>query len=157
MNEFAKLLSAKQQTSVLLDCCVIVKALQGNPEVLAFRKRIVCRKDVKIIAPSILVREVAKVARIDEEAARAIIESFSETGQIEYISKCGDYEGNNMERQASLLRAKYPHFSHAPDNYYLVLCQKHAAVLVTFDRQMKYIARMEGIMTCSPAGFQLYQ
>lgn len=157
MNQFAQLLSTQRQTPVLLDTCTIVGVWEKRPEALELRKKIARRKDIRIIVPSILAREVAKVARLGEEQALALIESFSEMGQIDYLSKCGDDDGNRITREADALVTKYPRYCHYPDNHYLVFCKDQAAVLVTYDKELRSVARLEGIMVCAPGNFRIYQ
>jgi predicted nucleic acid-binding protein len=151
MNQFAQLLSAKCQMPLLLDTCTIVGAWQKKPEVVAFRSKIAKRKDVRIIVPGILVREVAKIAKMSKEEALSLIESFSEFGQIDYVDTM------SMARDAEALVAKYPAYCHYPDNHYLACCREQGAVLVTYDNNLRFVAKMEGIMTCAPGNFRIYQ
>ena len=155
MNQFAQLLSAQRQTPVLLDTCTIISAWEKRPEALELRKKIAKRNDIRIIVPGILVREVAKVARLGQDQALALIESFSEMGQIDYVTKCGD-DDNRITREAEALIAKYPRYSHFPDNQYLAYCRDQGALLVTYDKNLRTVARIEGIMACAPGNFRLY-
>jgi hypothetical protein len=151
MNQFAQLLSAEKQTTILLDCCTIIGAHNGKPGVLKFRKRIASRKDLRIIVPSILVREVAKIAKITREEALALIESFSDMGQIDYVGD--DVERN---REAELLNVRYPGYCHYPDNRYLLACKEYDATLLTYDRKLKDVALGERVAAYSPEEFGLY-
>lgn len=155
MNQFAKLLSAKKQTPILLDTCTIIGVWQRKPEVLELRRKIVARKDIRIIVPSILVREVARVTHLPEDESLALVESFSEMGQIDYISK-GGVDDSRISQEADALVAKYPLYCHYPDNQYLVYSKELGAVLVTYDRNLREVARLEGIMACAPGNFRLY-
>jgi hypothetical protein len=151
MNQFAQLLSAERQTPLLLDTCAIISACQKKPEVIAFKNKIAKRRDVRIIVPSILVREVSKIARINQAESLSLIESFSEFGQIDYVDIAP------VAKEAEALVAKYPTYCHYPDNYYLIYCREQGAVLVTFDNNLRVVAKMEGVMTCSPGNFRIYQ
>ncbi len=156
MNQFAKLLSTESQTAILLDTCTIVSVLEKKPAALEFRKKIALRKDIRIVVPSILAREVARVAGIGVDEAIPLIESFSQVGQIDYVTRCEDDDGNRVAREADALKAKYLNYCHYPDNHYIVHCRDHAALLVTYDNDLRRVARMEGVMTCSPGNFRLY-
>ena len=156
MNQFAQLLSAENQTAVLLDCCIIINTWKQKPEALQFRKRIASRKDIKIIVPHILIEEVAKVAGITKDQAVALIESFSNAGQIEYIGQCGADEANRIAKEAEGLKAKYPGYCHYPDNHYVVLCKDYDATLVTHDSNLKDVATAERVTACLPEQFWSY-
>ena len=151
MNQFAQLLSAEKQSLLLLDTCTIISALQGKPEAVAFRDKIAKRKDIRILVPGILVREVAKIANVSHEKALSLVESFSEQGQIDYVDDA------RIAAVAESMIAKYPRYCHYPDNYYLACCKEQGSLLVTYDHNLKLVARMEGIMTCSPGNFRIYQ
>jgi predicted nucleic acid-binding protein len=152
MNQFAQLLSAEKQTTVLLDCCTIIGAKNGSLDALQFRKKIANRKDIKILVPSIIVREVCKVGRMAFDEAIALIDTFSLTGQIEYVS-CSDIV---IKSQAEALTAKYPVFCHYPDDHYLAIAKKYGALLVTYDRNLKDVARLEGVQTCAPLNSRIH-
>jgi hypothetical protein len=151
MNQFAQLLSAERQVPLLLDACTIISAWQKKPEAIAFRSKIAKRKDIRIVVPSILVKEVSKVAKIGEAEALSLIESFSLFGQIDYVDVAP------VADEAEALVAKYPTFCHYPDNYYLIYCREQGALLVTYDNNLRFVAKMEGIMTCAPGNFRIYQ
>lgn len=153
MNQFAQLLSREKQTSLVLDSCTVIGARNGSQQVLQFRKKIAKRKDIRVIVPSIVVSEVQKVAHLSFEEATKLVESFSEHGQIDYVS-CEDKE---LVAEAEALRAKYPIYSHYPDDHYLVIARRYGAVLITYDRKLKDVARTEGVMTCAPGSFRMYQ
>jgi predicted nucleic acid-binding protein len=149
MNQFAQLISAERQTLVLLDTCTIINAYAGKPDAVALRSRIAKRKDIRIIVPRLWIREVAKVAGINQEQALALIESFSEMGQIDYIE-----ENERLAREAKALSAKYPEYCHYPDNHYLVHCRNEGAVLVTYDSNLHRVADLEGVMVSTPRTFR---
>jgi predicted nucleic acid-binding protein len=151
MNQFAQLLSAGKQTPLLIDTCTIINAQKKKSEALAFRSKIAKRKDIRIIVPNILVKEVSKITRTSRDEALSLIESFSEIGQIDYVDE------GTLAKEAETLPAKYPTYCHYPDNYYLIYCRDHGAVLVTYDSNLRLVAKMEGIMTCSPENFKIYQ
>lgn len=157
MNQFAKLLSSQQQTLILLDTCTIVSAYENKPEALELRKKIAHRKDIRIVVPSILIKEVSRVAKIDTERALELIESFSMMGQIDHIGQCSGEDVSRITSEADELKAKYLNLCHSPDNIYLVYCKNLGAVLVTYDSDLRMVARMEGIMTCTPGNFRVYQ
>lgn len=180
MNQFAKLLSAEIQTLVLLDTCTRVNVWNKKLEALKFRSKIAGRKDMKMIVPGILIREVAKVAKITVEKALVLIESFLTSGQIDYInyyynnsrgsnpgnkndSKRDDDDNDNnknnskIENTANQLKAKYFRYCHYLDNYYLYYCNDNNAVLITYDNDLRQVAKMEEIMSCTPGNFRIYQ
>lgn len=138
----------------MLDSCTIIGAKNKNADVLQFRKKIANRKDVRIIVPTVVVREVCKVGSMSFDSAIALIDTFSETGQIDYHASNNDSE---ISAQAEALRTKYPVYLHYPDDHYLVVAKNNDALLVTFDRKLKDVARAEGVMTCSPSNFRIYQ
>lgn len=152
MNQFAQLLSAESQTTILIDCCAIIGVWENREEALRFRERIAPRKDIRILVPTSLAREVAKVAKISGDEALALIESFSDAGQIDYID-----EIEKRKKQAAILNAKYPGSCHFPDNYYLLLCKDHDATLITYDRDLRAIAFEEQVKTRSPDEFRYYK
>ena len=104
--------------------------------------------------PTVVVKEVCKVGSMSLDSAIALIDTFSETGQIDYLASHNDSE---ISAQAEALRIKYPVYLHYPDDHYLVVAKNNDALLVTFDRKLKDVARAEGVMTCSPANFRIYQ
>lgn len=153
MNQFAQLLSAQRQQAIVLDCCTIIGAKKKSAEVLQFRKKIAKRKDIRIIVPSVVVKEVCKVGRMSFDSAIALIDTFSETGQIDYAA-CNESE---ISARAEALRSRYPVYLHYPDDHYLVVARNTGALLVTYDGNLKDVARAEGVMTCSPGSFRICQ
>jgi hypothetical protein len=153
MNQFAQLLSTEKQTPVLLDTCIAINALQKKPDALVFRDKVTKRRDLRFIVPRMLVTEVAKVAKISQEDALATVESFSEMGQIDYVD---DGDGS-ISRDADALMEKYPRYCHFPDNHYFIYCREQGALLVTYDNNLRMVAKMEGIMACTPGRFRIYQ
>ena len=151
MNQFAQLLSAEKQSILVLDCCTIIGAKNGSLNALQFRRKIANRQDIKILVPSIIVREVRKVGRMSFDEAIALIDTFSQTGQIEYVS-CSDIE---IKSHAEALTAKYPVLCHYPDDHYLAIAKRYGAVLVTYDRNLKDVAKLEGLQTCAPQNFRI--
>ena len=119
MNQFAQLLSAEKQSALLLDCCTIIAVKNGHLGAREFRNRIANRKDIRIIVPSIIVREVCKVGHLSFDQAIELIDTFSHTGQIEYVS-CEDSE---IKAQAEKLSSKYPVYCHYPDDHYLAIAK----------------------------------
>ena len=138
----------------MLDSCTIIGAKNNDVKVLQFRKKIANRKDIRIIVPTVAVKEVRKVGSMSFDSAIALIDTFSETGQIDYHASDTDSE---ISAQAAALRTKYPVYLHYPDDHYLVVAKNNDALLVTFDRKLKDVARAEGVMTCSPSNFRIYQ
>ena len=151
MNQFAQLLSAERQMPVLIDTCTVIGAWQKKPEAMAFRSKVAKRKDIRIIVPGILVREVSRVTKMTGAEVLSLVESFSEFGQIDYVDIAP------IAREAEALVAKYPTYCHYPDSYYLAYCRDQGAVLVTYDNSLRLVARMEGIMTCAPGNFRTCQ
>lgn len=155
MNQFAQLLSAQRQQVIVLDCCTIIGAKNKNAEVLQFRKKIAKRKDIRIIVPAVIVKEVCKVGSMSFDSAIALIDTFSETGQIDYNDT--SHNDSEISAQAEALKSKYPVYLHYPDDHYLVVAKNNDALLITYDRKLKDVARAEGVMTCSPGNFRSYQ
>jgi predicted nucleic acid-binding protein len=153
MNQFAQLLSAQKQQVLVLDCCTIIAVKNDNPRALEFRKRIANRKDVRIIVPSIAIKEVCKVGKMQFGQAIALVDSFSHTGQIDYVS-CNDPE---IITQAAALRGKYPLYCHYPDDLYPVIAKKYDGQLITFDRNLQNVADAERVQSCIPSSFRIYQ
>lgn len=135
---------------VLLDCCTIIAAKDGRPDAVAFQKKLSRRKDLELLVPDLVVKEVSKIAGISVEEAERLARSFS-SGAVERVA-----DDESIEREASELDQKYLS-CHYPDSHYLVHCRNTAAVLVTYDRKLKEVARLEGIMTCSPGNYSFYQ
>jgi predicted nucleic acid-binding protein len=156
MNQFAQLLSAQKQQAIVLDSCTIIGAKNKDAQVLQFRKKIAKRKDIRIIVPTVVVKEVCKVGSMSFDSAIALIDTFSETGQMDYYYHAS-HNDSEISDQAVALRTKYPVYLHYPDDHYLVVAKNNDALLVTFDRKLKDVARAEGVMTCSPGNFRIYQ
>ena len=135
---------------VLLDCCTIVSAIDGRPDTLAFRNKLSRRNNVTLIVPDIAVSEVARVARMTAEAAEEAIGSFSKGKKVIRVSD----DDILVEAVALTLRYDYCHY---PDSIYLVQCKKTGAVLVTYDKKLREVAGMEGVMACSPDHIRFYQ
>ncbi|HEX7033256.1 MAG TPA: PIN domain-containing protein [Nitrososphaera sp.] len=153
MNQFAKLQSSQHQTPIMLDTCMIASAYENRPEALELRKKLAHRKDVRIMVPGTQVREVAEVVGVGGEQVLELVESFSKMGQIDYIIEDDD----RIASEADKLKAKYPRFCHSPDDIYLAYCKELGVLLVTYYNNLRKVARMEGIMTCTPGNFRPYQ
>jgi predicted nucleic acid-binding protein len=135
---------------VLLDCCTIIAAKDGRWDAVAFQKKLSRRKDLELLVPDLVVKEVSKIAGISIEEAERLARSFS-SATVERPA-----EDESIVREANELDQKYLS-CHFPDSYYLVHCRNTSAVLVTYDKKLKEVARMEGIMACSPANYRFYQ
>ncbi len=135
---------------VLLDCCTIIAAKDGRPDAIAFQRKLSRRKDLELLVPDLVVKEVSRVARIPIEEAERLARSFS-SGTIERLT-----DDESIAREASELDQRYLS-CHYPDSHYLVHCRNTPAVLVTYDKKLREVARMEGIMTCSPGNYRFYQ
>jgi len=135
---------------VLLDCCTIIAAKDGRPDAIAFQRKLSRRKDLELLVPDLVVKEVSRVARIPIEEAERLARSFS-SGTIERLT-----DDESIAREASELYQRYLS-CHYPDSHYLVHCRNTTAVLVTYDKKLREVARMEGIMTCSPGNYRFYQ
>jgi len=135
---------------VLLDCCTIIAAKDGRPDAIAFQRKLSRRKDLELLVPDLVVKEVSRVARIPIEEAERLARSFS-SGTIERLT-----DDESIAREASELDQRYLS-CHYPDSHYLVHCRNTTAVIVTYDKKLREVARMEGIMTCSPGNYRFYQ
>ena len=142
-------MQTSQKTTVLLDCCTIIGALDGKQNALAFKEKLGRRKDVELLVPDLVVSEVARVAKISREAAGQAIRSFAHGN----IVRMAD---DDAIVDAVALTTHYD-YCHYPDSIYLVHCRNTGAVLVTYDKKLREVARMEGIMACSPDNFCFYQ
>ena len=139
------------RSPVLMDCCTIIGALEGKPNALAFKEKLAKRKGMTLLVPDVVISEVAKVARISAQAAEQAIRSFS---QGKEIARREDDQKTLADAIALSVRYDYCHY---PDSIYLVQARNTGAVLVTYDRKLRDVARMEGIMACSPDNFRFYQ
>jgi predicted nucleic acid-binding protein len=135
---------------VLLDCCTIIAAKDGRPDAVAFQKKLSRRKDLELLVPDLVVKEVSRIAGIPVEEAERLARSFS-SGTVSLLA-----DDESIIQEASELGHKYLS-CHFPDSHYLVHCRNTSAVLVTYDKKLKQVARMEGIMTCSPGNYRFYQ
>ncbi len=143
-------MESRQKNAVLLDCCTVIGALDGRPNAVAFKERLSKRKDVALLVPDLVISEVARVARISKEAAEQAVRSFAHGSEIVRL------EDDEALVDAVALTVRYD-YCHYPDSIYLVHCRNTGAVLLTYDRKLKEVARMEGIMACSPDNFRFYQ
>ena len=139
-------------TPVLMDCCTIIGALEGERNALAFKEKLAKRKDVTLLVPDVVISEVAKIARMSAEAAEQAIRSFSSKGNE--IARMEDDQKTLADAIALSVRYDYCHY---PDSIYLIQARNAGAILVTYDRKLRDVARMEGIMACSPDNFRFYQ
>lgn len=142
-------METSQKTTVLLDCCTIISALDGKHDALAFKEKLSRRKDVAVLVPDLVVSEVARVARISREAAEQAICSFARGNIVRTADE-------DAMVDAIALTTHYD-YCHYPDSIYLVHCRNAGGVLVTYDKKLRDVARMEGIMACSPDNFCFYQ
>ena len=136
---------------ILLDCCTIISALEGNPQALIFREKLSRRKDLTLLVPECVISEAAKVARMSAQEAENAIRGFAHDKEIIRLE-----DDRETLVDAIALTARYD-YCHYPDSIYLAHCRNQGAVLVTYDRKLKEVARMEGIMACSPDNFRFYQ
>ena len=139
----------KTTTPVLHDCCTIIGALNGRPSSLAFKEKLSRRKDVTLMVPDVAISEVARVARMSAEAAEQAVRSFAH-GKVVRIAD----DAAMVDAIALTVRYDYCHY---PDSIYLVHCRNAGAVLVTYDRKLREVARLEAIMACAPESFRFYQ
>ena len=153
MNQLTQLLSADKQLAIVLGDGTIMPAKNGNNDAIQFRKKIATRKDIKITAPSIAIKEICKVGQMSFDNAVSHIGSFSQNGQIEDIS-CS--EERQIVIQAEVLRAKYPVYCHYPGDHHVVIAKKYSALPVTFDKKLKDIARAEVVLTFCLWNFRFY-
>ncbi len=148
--EFQQKTITVEKSPVLLDCCTIVGAMvEDRPNATAFKQKIARRKDLNLIVPDIVISEVARIARLSPEAAEEAIRSFSNSHEITRL----DDKKTLVDAIALSLRYDYCHY---PDSIYLVHARNTNAVLVTYDRKLREVARLEGIMACSPDNFRIY-
>jgi predicted nucleic acid-binding protein len=139
-------------TPIILDCCTIVSAIQGKPGAREFKEKLARRKDLTLLVPDVVISEVAKIARLSAEAAEKAISSFSQGNNR--IVRLEDDQKTLAD--AVLLSIRYD-YCHYPDSIYLIHARNAGGVLVTYDRKLRDVARMEGIMACSPDNFRFYQ
>jgi predicted nucleic acid-binding protein len=140
----------QMQNAVLLDCCTIIGALGGKPNAVTFKEKLSRRKDVTLLVPDLVVSEVSKIAKISAEAAEQTIRSFAHGNKVVRLQD----DGALVDAIALAVRYDYCHY---PDSVYLVHSRNTGAVLVTYDRKLRDVARMEGIMACSPDNFRFYK
>ena len=139
-------------TPIILDCCTIVSAIQGKPGAREFKEKLARGKDLTLLVPDVAISEVAKIARLSAEAAEKAITSFSQ-GKNRIVRLEDDQK---TLADAVLLSIRYD-YCHYPDSIYLIQARNLGAVLVTHDRKLRDVARMEGIMVCSPDNLRFYQ
>ncbi len=146
---------ATSTTPILLDCCTVISAFQGKPGALEFKKKLSKRKDLTLLVPEVVISEVAKIARLSADAAEQAIMSFS-LGNDDNIKRIVRLEDDQKTlADAVLLSLRYD-YCHYPDSIYLILARNAGAVLVTYDRRLRDVASMEGIMACSPDNLPFY-
>jgi predicted nucleic acid-binding protein len=133
---------------LLLDCCTIVSALEGDAKVLEFKARLSKRKDLTLLAPDHVISEVAKVARMSVQEAEKAVRAFAHGNKVTGLA-----EDKQILVDAVALGLRYD-YCHYPDSIYLAHCRNQGAVLVTYDKKLKDVARMEGIMACLPENFR---
>lgn len=138
------------QNAVLLDCCTIIGALAKKQNAVAFKEKLSRRKDVTLLVPDLVISEVSKIAKMSVKAAEEAIKSFAHGNKIIRLQD----DGALVDAIALSVRYDYCHY---PDSVYLVHSRNTGAVLVTYDKKLRDVARMEGIMACSPDNFRFYQ
>jgi predicted nucleic acid-binding protein len=142
---------SRTATPIILDCCTIVSAIQRKPGAREFKEKLAKRKDLTLLVPDVVISEVAKIARLSAEAAEKAISSLSQGNRIVRLA---DDKKTLADAIVLSLRCDYCHY---PDSIYLVQARNAGAVLVTYDRKLRDVAMMEGIMGCSPDNFRFYQ
>jgi predicted nucleic acid-binding protein len=135
-------------TQILLDCCTVINAIEGKPSALAFKEKMSKRKDVTLFVPDVVISQVAKVARLSAEEAEEEIRSFSHRSKIVRIK---DDQKALVDAVALSVRYDYCHY---PDSIYLIQARTAGAILATYDKKLRDVAKMEGIMACSPDNFR---
>ncbi len=138
-------------TLVLLDCCTVLSAIQGKPGAREFKEKLATRKDLSLLVPDLVISELSKIARLSAEAAEKAISSLSQGNKIVRLE-----DDHKTLADAIVLSVRYVH-CHYPDSIYLIQESNTGAVLVTYDRKLRDVARMEGIIACSPYNFRFYQ
>ena len=138
------------QNPVLLDCCTIIGALEGKSNAVAFKEKLSKRKDMTILVPDLVVSEVSRVAKMSAQAAEKAIRSFAHGNKVVRLQD----DGAMVDAVALTVHYNYCHY---PDSIYLIHSRNTGAVLVTYDRRLRDVARMEGIMASSPDNFRFYQ
>lgn len=136
---------------ILLDSCSIIDAFEGNQRTLEFKERLSKRKDLTLLVPDHVISEVAKVARMSVQEAENAVRAFARDNKVTRLQ-----DDREILADAVKLSLHYD-YCHYPDNIYLAHCRNQGAVLVTYDRKLRDVARMEGIMACSPDNFRFYQ
>ncbi len=145
--------TTRMATPIILDCCTIVSAIQGKPGAREFKEKLAKRRDLTLLVPDVVISEVAKIARLSAEAAEKAITAFSKSASSKIVRLEDDQK---TLADAIVLSIRYD-YCHYPDSIYLIHAKNAGAVLVTYDRKLRDVARMEGIMACSPENFRFYQ
>ena len=136
---------------ILRGCYTIIDAFDGNQKTLAFKDRLSKRKDLTLLVSDHVIFEVAKVARMSVQEAENAVRAFARDNKVARLE-----DDKDILADAVKLSLQYD-YCHYPDSIYLAHCRNQGAVLVTYDRKLRDVARIEGIMACSPDNFRFYQ